>query len=205
MHIIEIAGNIDATTVHRVREGLEAAAGEPVTLRINSEGGSAGAGSQILTHLKDYPGRLTARIGGSADSMASLVAASCDRVIVGPDSEMLIHRTSGPANGNVHKFIERAENLLRTDRRMAAVYAKKSGRPADFWEAAMDKSITLQGQKIIDFGLADEMATETTLPEKPAPPTPQPEPAPQPQGKVPLAALWGEARPKTNTGILFIF
>jgi len=202
MHTIEIAGDITTDTVATVREGLKAAASGPVTLRINSEGGGVGPGSTILQMLKDYTGQLTARIEGSADSMASLIAASCDHVSVTPDSSMLIHRAAGPVHGTVHDHIKRAENLLATDKRVAKIYAAKSGRPAEFWEGMMDKEVTLRGKQIVDYGLADE----TALPEKPAPPAPKPETSPQPQGeRVPLAALWGESQPKTNTGILFIF
>ncbi|WP_319561791.1 Clp protease ClpP [Marispirochaeta sp.] len=190
---------------------LREAGGDPVELLIDSEGGSAAHGSQILLHLKNYKGKKTARIEGHADSMAGLIAVACDHVVVEPDSEMLVHRTAGPGNGNARYYAKRAEELATRDRKMAAVYAAKSGKSVDHWLNLMDQETTFRGQQIIDAGLADELiqpvplAERTTDPEKPAPPTPQPETAPQPQGKVALSSLWEkEYRINTTPGAVFV-
>jgi len=78
------------------REFVEALAALPantneIRLHINSPGGEVFEGIAIANALRNHPARVVAVVDGLAASAASFVATAADEVIMGQNTEMMIH------------------------------------------------------------------------------------------------------------------
>ena len=74
---IAIYQDIDSATGYgpqMMRESLAAANGQPVTIRLNSQGGNVIDGLACYNLLKQYPGEKTVIVDGMALSIASVIA-----------------------------------------------------------------------------------------------------------------------------------
>lgn len=111
-----------------VAEFLKEAGGKDVVFLINSPGGAVTAGADIASQIKLYPGKITARIVGEAASCASLVAAACDRVEVGPMSMVMIHAPWCSMAGNAVELRKEADVLDKLAANFVEVYAERMDR-----------------------------------------------------------------------------
>ena len=77
---------------HRITaEELKALDGCPLTIRINSSGGSVFAAHAIHNLIKAYAGPVTVVIDGIAASAASIIAVAAKKIIMPANSMMMIH------------------------------------------------------------------------------------------------------------------
>ena len=83
MNNIYIFGTIsDAYDAEWIGRQLEYYNGQPVTIHINSNGGSVFSAIAIANAIKAYPGEVTANICGICASAAVLISSACKRRIV---------------------------------------------------------------------------------------------------------------------------
>ena len=70
-----------------------------INLYINSYGGEVKEGLAIYNQLKRHPAQKTVYVDGFACSIASVIAMAGDKVIMGPNTLMMIHHASSGAWG----------------------------------------------------------------------------------------------------------
>jgi ATP-dependent protease ClpP protease subunit len=164
---------------------LAASGGGPVTLSIDSRGGSTEEALRIVAvihaHQQAGKGPVTAEVNGEASSAASMIVQACARRRVGPQARMLVHdpSTSWPSrdvstgvtardlldacttrqlpDGARPAAAMAISALRRTGDELAACYAWRSGRPASVWREAMAAERMYVGAGIVYAGLADEV------------------------------------------------
>lgn len=128
----------------------------PVDVRVDSYGGDVYAGISILNALRRHPGEVTVYVDGMAASAASYIAVGgADRLIMSPNSSMLVHGAWTSVSGNSIEFAETAANLAEITDNIASIYAEKSGKPKDYWLEVMVKDTTYSAEQAVEVGLAD--------------------------------------------------
>lgn len=171
-----------------------------IHLRINSPGGLVFEGIAIKNLLAAHEARVVAHVDGLAASIASVIAVGCDELIMGHDSQLMIHNASGGAWGTADFLRRQAEVLDRLSSTIAGVYARKAGGEASSWLTAMAAETWYSPEEALEAGLADSVADEDAdVPaaasfdlagvrgEATEPPD-EPEPEPEPEPEQPQAA-----------------
>lgn len=128
-----------------------------LTLRINSPGGEVFEAVAIMNLLRDHSARITARVDGIAASAASFLATSADELIMGGNTELMIHDAWGLAIGNAEDMRGYADLLDRTSDNIASVYQAKAG--GDGWRDYMKAETWFTAEEAVAAGLADSVNT----------------------------------------------
>ena len=162
----EPAGRI--ATYEKFQKALAAISrirGGDVVVNIRSTGGDVGDALLIydaLTTLKDAV--ITTRCQGYVASAATVIAqaASEGRREISANSLYLIHNVVGNCEGNARDFHQNMELLTKTDERIAAIYAARSGRePDEFLDLMAENNGSgrwLSPEETLEMGLADCIA-----------------------------------------------
>jgi ATP-dependent protease ClpP protease subunit len=159
---IEMEGAVgsDITTAS-IRNELQRAGGEDVTINVNSPGGAVFSGYGIGSELRRYSGKVTVRITGLAASIASYIATQADYVIAEEQSNVMIHDPATVTAGNSKDHQKSVELLERLGQQMAQSYAMRMGISIAQARTLMREETWYSGQEIVDVGLADEIDQES--------------------------------------------
>jgi len=156
--MIELKGIVGADVMAEdFKNELSQFAGEDVTINMSSEGGSVSEGLEIYNALMAHEGKVTVHVDVLAASIASVIMAAADTVIVNSNAKVMIHRAWTVAMGNSKDFRSTANLLEMLDQDIAEVYAERTGTPADEWLAMMDKETWMTAAQAKESGLADEV------------------------------------------------
>lgn len=128
----------------------------PVTVRVDSFGGDVYAGISILNALRRYPDVVTVYVDGIAASAASFIAVGgADRLIMSPNSSLLIHGAWSQGMGNSEEMAQLAADLNQITDNLATIYAEKTGKEPTYWRELMKKDTTFTAEQAVEAGLAD--------------------------------------------------
>lgn len=167
-------------------DALRATTG-PVTLRINSPGGSVFGAQAMIAAMREHAQPITARIDSLAASAASVIAAEASAVEMAPGAKMMIHKAWGMEVGNADDMMATAALLEKIDGDLAASYASRAKGDAAAFLEMMRAETWFTADEAVAVGLADRVITENR--QRPAaawdlgafakaPAMPQPEPEP---------------------------
>lgn len=136
----------------------------PVTLRINSPGGSVFGAQAMIAAMRGHAHPITARIDALAASAASVIAANCASTVMVPGSMQMIHRAWGMAIGNCTDMRGTADLLEKIDGLIADAYTARAGEKGDrdTFTALMAAETWFTPEEAVAQGLADEIAAENT-------------------------------------------
>ena len=146
-------GMIDAKSVNEALAGLGDVS--VINLRIDSAGGGAFDGVAIYNQLKRHPATINVTVDGLAASIASVIAMAGDTITMGEGTQMMIHDASSIAWGNAAEMRRTAELLDTISADIAAIYARRSGRPVAEIRDLMLAETWLGAQEAVDAKLAD--------------------------------------------------
>lgn len=159
----------DITAPMDIQTALEAAAGDEVTVLINSPGGDMTVGGEIRSMLRRYKGRTTALFQGFGASAATLAASGCTVIRSEPGALLCYHNPSGGAEGDYREMERSAEALRNARDCILEMYEARGGtRPREELMELMDKNIWISPSQALEYGLIDEVAG---LPEPEGDPT----------------------------------
>lgn len=136
---------------------MSALGGSDFDLHINSPGGDVFDGLAILNTLRAYPGKVTAYVDGIAASAASFILCGADEVIMGRNSELMIHDAWGMCLGNAADMIDMAGRLDKVSDNIADIYAAKGGGPVAGWRSRMKDEAWMSADEAVELGLADKV------------------------------------------------
>jgi len=131
---------------------------EEITVRINSPGGEVWDGLAILNALRDHPATITCKVDGIAASAASFIAQAGDRIVMGRQSQMMIHDASGLCLGDAADMQAMAVTLDSLSDVIASVYNDRAGGGVKVWRKAMQAETWYSADEAVAAGLADEVA-----------------------------------------------
>ena len=140
-----------------VRDALDSISrGTPVTVHINSEGGSVKEGLGIYNAFKDRKDDVTCRVAGYALSIASVLPLGAGKVVSPKSAIWMTHKAWSWASGNSDDMQQQVEMLKEHDETLAEIYAAETGKTAEEWKQLMAAETWIRGSKAVEFGLADE-------------------------------------------------
>lgn len=156
---ILIYGEINAALALLLANNLANKPDAPVTVKINSYGGSPLDATAIYNSLKSHRGKVTIHIEGICASAASLIAMA-GRCVMAENALLMLHGPSVAIGGNAPALRENAATLDKVAESMLAIYTAKTRRPA-----AEIRKLLADGQdhwfnaaEALAFGLIDEIA-----------------------------------------------
>ena len=130
----------------------------PLTLRLNSPGGSVFDAVAIYNALKRHAGPVSVWIDGIAASAASYIAMAGDEVVMPENAFLMIHDPSGLVMGTADDMRAMAEALDKIKGSLVAGYVAKSGGAEDDIAALMAKETWLDAAEAVELGFADRLA-----------------------------------------------
>lgn len=134
----------------------------PVTLRINSPGGSVFGAQAMVAAMRNHGQPITAQIDSLAASAASVIAAECAECVMAPGSMMMIHKAWGLAIGNTDDMRQTADLLEKIDGQIADTYARRAAGDRDGFLAMMAAETWFDAPEAVAIGLADRVNEENT-------------------------------------------
>lgn len=126
-----------------------------IRLHINSPGGEVFEAVAILNQLRAHPARVVAVIDGIAASAASFIAAGADELVMGRNTQIMIHDAWGLCVGNAADMRSTGDLLDRLSDNVASIYAARAGGTVEDWRAAMLAETWYSADEAVTAGLAD--------------------------------------------------
>jgi ATP-dependent Clp endopeptidase proteolytic subunit ClpP len=133
-----------------------------IRLHVNSPGGEVFEGIAIMNALRQHPASVTAVVDGLAASAASFIAVSADKVLMNPNTELMIHDAWGITIGPAADHEAMKDRLNALSDNIASVYAAKTGGAAADWRPAMLAETWYSADEAVAAGLADGVLGQET-------------------------------------------
>lgn len=160
---ILIDGPIEPGLSRQVKNALTRAGGRPVTVRINSEGGSVFEGLSIYDALAGYEGPVTTVVESAALSMGSAIALAGDEVLATPNSYLMAHG----AHFDHADLSESDKQLLASmNQKLVRIYAERTGLSVEEVERLMESERFMDSEEAMALGFVDEIVGSTSRSER---------------------------------------
>jgi len=134
----------------------------PVTLRINSPGGSVFGAQAMVAAMRAHPYQITAQVDSLAASAASVIAAEAAQMVMAPGAMLMIHRAWGMAIGNEGDMRATADLLAKIDGQIADSYARRADGDAAAFLDLMAAETWFTAEEAVAAGLADGLVEANT-------------------------------------------
>ena len=135
--------------------------GKDIHMYINSPGGSVSAGLAIydtMQYIKCYVSTIC--IGMAANMGAFLLAGGTKgKRMALPNSEIMIHKPSGGAQGQATEIKIVAEQILKTKRKLNEILAANTGKPLEQIEIDTERDNYMSAEEAKAYGLIDNVIT----------------------------------------------
>jgi ATP-dependent Clp protease, protease subunit len=130
-----------------------------ISIYINSPGGSIYAGLAIYDTMQFIKPDVSTICCGIAMSMGSLLLAggAAGKRMSLPNSRILIHQPSGGFEGQATDIEIHATEILKTRRRIDALYAKHTGQPEEQVRRDMERDRFFKPEEAAEYGLIDRV------------------------------------------------
>lgn len=132
--------------------------GDSIDVHISSLGGEVFQGFAIYQALKDHPAAVNIYVDSIAASIASVIAMAGDKVVMGKNSQMMIHDGHVTMQGNAADLTRMVDQLNRASDNIASVYAERTGMDVEVWRDAMRAETWFNAEEAVAAGLADEVS-----------------------------------------------
>lgn len=165
LKVARLGGPVNEDTVEKARVELYTLSrlfpGQPLTLDINSPGGSVSDGMElygIVKELSKAGHQMITRISGEACSMGGVIAQAGDHRQIREGSYLHIHEASWGAIGKASEMRESADHVEAISRDIAKIYAKKSTMTADeIYERMLRREWWMGAEEALKLGFVDEV------------------------------------------------
>lgn len=133
--------------------------GEELILEINSIGGSVYDGNEVFSLLEECQNPTRAVIQSLAASAASYMILPCDRIEMHLPAQLMIHRATRGAWGNVDALRQAAQQLDVTDTAILDTYCRRCGDRVSREELAsmMENETYIGAADALRYGLVDSI------------------------------------------------
>lgn len=138
---------------------------ETINLHVNSPGGSVFEGIAIGNMLKQHKAEVIAYVDALAASIASVIVASADKVIMPENSMLMIHNPWQRAIGNAKELRKIADDLDKISESSVITYLSKSGDKLTEVKIKeiMDEETWMSADEALSFGLCDEVIVSNRM------------------------------------------
>ncbi|KIW83463.1 ATP-dependent Clp endopeptidase, proteolytic subunit ClpP [Fonsecaea pedrosoi CBS 271.37] len=164
--IVAVYGEVDdrmAATVTASLLYLEAESDRPISMYINSPGGSVTAGLSIYDCMNYIVPEVSTLALGQAASMGSLLLAggAAGKRYCLPHSSIMLHQPSGGHYGTAADIAIHAKEILRIRAQLNGIYERhltgKKKMTVDEIEKMMERDYFLSAEEALEMGVVDEI------------------------------------------------
>jgi len=134
--------------------------GEPIMVKIHSEGGSVFEGFAIYDALAAYQGQKTAVIESSAFSIASFIPMACDQIEITPNGYMMLHNPYVGVEGDDEELAKQSQLLGQLKTNMVNAYVQRTGKPEEEIRAILKQETYLNAEEAVALGFCDRITTK---------------------------------------------
>lgn len=136
-----------------------------INLHVNSPGGSVFEGIAIGNMLKQHKATVIAHVDALAASIASVIIASCDKVIMPENSMLMIHNPWTGLLGNAKELRKAADDLDKMGESSVITYLSKAGDKLteEQIKQIMDDETWLSAKESYEIGLCDEVTASVQI------------------------------------------
>ena len=149
---IQIYDVIDAVTAQKVKAMVVGQL--PLTVHINSPGGSVMDALAIYSILRKHQGYVTAIVDGFCASAATIVALAADEVVMAEHSLMMVHNPWILAEGDAAHMRKTANTLDLASRELVAIYTERTGLSGEKVGAIMEAETWFNAYEAVEAGFA---------------------------------------------------
>lgn len=139
--------------------------GKPISLYINSPGGSVTAGMAIYDTMQHIKSDVVTICVGLAASMGAflLAAGTKGKRFALPHARIMIHQPlGGTGRSQASDIAIEAKEILRIRTQLNQILADRSGQPLSKIEKDTDRDYFLSAQESKDYGLIDKVIESVT-------------------------------------------
>lgn len=133
----------------------------PVSIYINSQGGSVIYGLAIYDQIQGSPCAINMYCIGMAASMGAIILAGGQkgRRFILPHSKVMIHEPliDGGVGGSASTIKSTAESILKTKRLTNGILAKHTGKTIEEIDKATDHDNFMTAKEAVEFGICDRI------------------------------------------------
>lgn len=133
---------------------------EPLTLILNSPGGSISAGMAIYDTLNASGCEVTTVVEGMAASMAAFLAtcaATKGRRFCQPNAEIMVHQPLGEVQGQASDISIAADHISSTKRKLIKIFADSVNLEKSKIKALTDRDTWLSAEDALKMGFVDHI------------------------------------------------
>ena len=135
-----------------------------IQLYINSPGGSVSAGMAIYDTMQYIKCDVSTICIGMAASMGAFLLAggAKGKRYALPNAEIMIHQSSGGAQGQATEIQITAEHILRTKEKLNKILSANTGQPYEVVAADTERDNWKTAEEAKEYGLIDTVITSRT-------------------------------------------
>tara|TARA_E500000305_G_scaffold111402_1_gene123261 strand:- start:12329 stop:13366 length:1038 start_codon:yes stop_codon:yes gene_type:complete len=154
---------VHGITAKSFLQDLKDLGGKDIILHINSTGGDVFEGQAIYTALKNYTGKVTAKIEGLAASMATVIALAADTIEMTSNSLFMIHSPMSNVFGNKSQMRKQINALEKVESTMLKVYSKRTGLDEEKISYMLDSETWLSADEAKEMGFVDSVSGKVEI------------------------------------------
>ena len=161
--IVWLGSEIDNSVSNSIVQQLTALqledATKPITLYINSPGGSIVDGMAIYDVIRRSSAPVHAIVAGMAASMGAVILSGCtkgERAIL-PHGEVLLHQPLGGARGQATDIEISANRILKMKKTLLEILAANCGKPFEKLQEDCDRDYWLDADAAKAYGIIDKI------------------------------------------------
>lgn len=132
-----------------------------IRLHVNSPGGDVFEGISIMNSLRNHSAKVVAIVDGLAASAASFIACAADELVMGRNTQLMIHDAWGICIGAAEDMRGTGDLLDKLSDSIASIYAEKAGADIDVMRALMLAETWYSADEAVAAGLADRVEGDT--------------------------------------------
>ena len=161
--IVWLGGEVDSDSSNLLVQQLTYLAKEdakkPITLFINSPGGSIVDGMAVYDTIRRSSCPVHAVVSGMAASMGAVILSGCtkgERAIM-PHGEVLLHQPLGGARGQATDIEISANRILKMKKTLLTLLAENTGHPFEKLAEDCDRDYWLDAADAVAYGICDKI------------------------------------------------
>lgn len=135
---------------------------KPITIIINSPGGSVTAGLSIYDTMNSISNEVNTVCIGQACSMGAFILAAGDNRSAQPSARIMIHQPSGGFSGQSTDFQIHAKEIGTIKHYLNSVMAHNCGKDVSEIEKDTERDNFLSAYESLAYGLIDEVSIADT-------------------------------------------
>ena len=130
-----------------------------ISFYINSPGGSITSGMAIYDTMQYIKCDVSTICVGMAASMGAflLAAGAKGKRLALPNSEIMIHQTSGGTQGQATDIKIQAERIIKMKKTINQILSERTGQPINIIERDTERDHFMSAQEAADYGLVDKV------------------------------------------------